>query len=131
MVAGVPDHPTVEHDRVRAPHAEPLVLAHLPQAELEEAHAALEREAVRQLEVERLRRALAIALEERLEELRRHWPELDQSQGVVVIGRRSSSDASVASSSFSKRSEKSARTLATCVFRASASFFFPSGVSTA
>src|SRR5439155_23172544 len=82
VVTGVPDHLSVEHDRVRAPLAEALVLLHLAQAEREETHAALMREAVGQLHVERIRRPLAVALEEGLEELRRHRSELDQSQEV-------------------------------------------------
>ena len=129
----MPDHPPLQHDRVRAPLEEPLVLAHLAQAEREKPHGVLGREPVRQLDVKRIRGAVAVPVEQRLEELRRHRPELDraQSQAESRRGSRSSSEARVSSSSFSKRSEKSARTLATCVFRASSSFFVPSGVSTA
>ena len=88
---------------------------------------------VRELDGKRIRGAVAVPVEQRLEELRRHRPELDraQSQAESRRGSRSSSEARVSSSSFSKRSEKSARTLATCVSRASSSFFVPSGVSTA
>src|SRR5947207_2152371 len=131
VIARVPDHLAVEDDRMRAPQKEPRVLAHLPEAELEEAHPALAREPLGKLGVKSPGRLLAVALEERLEELGSHRPELDQSQGSPRCGSRSSKEASASSSSLSNRSEKSARTLATCVVRASSSFFFPFGVRTA
>ena len=72
MVAGVPDHLPVEHDRVRAPLPEALVAAHLAEPEREEAHDAVTRKVVGQVDVELLRRPLTIAVEDRLEKLRRH-----------------------------------------------------------
>src|SRR5215211_7159057 len=84
VLPGVADHLTAENDSVWTPRHKPIVLAHLPQPQAEEALLSLGRKRVRQLDAQECGGLVAPPVEHCRHELGRHRAELDHNTRASI-----------------------------------------------